>query len=59
MTTLFTLLALMFFGGAVLYDFAFVLTVGILFGTYSSIFVASPLLTVWKREGSELGYSHG
>jgi SecD/SecF fusion protein len=59
MTTLFTLLALMFFGGAVLYDFAFVLTVGILFGTYSSIFVASPLLTVWKRKGSELGYSHG
>lgn len=59
MTTLFTLLALMFYGGAVLYDFAFVLTVGILFGTYSSIFVASPLLTVWKRQGSELGYSHG
>jgi len=59
LTTLFTLLALMFFGGAVLYDFAFVLAVGILFGTYSSIFVASPLLTVWKREGSQLGFSHG
>ena len=59
LTTLFTLLALMFFGGSVLYDFAFVLTVGILFGTYSSIFVASPLLTVWRRKGTEPGYSHG
>ena len=59
LTTLFTLVALMFFGGSVLYDFAFVLTVGILFGTYSSIFVASPLLTVWKRKGVQLGYSHG
>jgi SecD/SecF fusion protein len=59
MTTLFTLLALMFFGGAVLYDFALVLTLGILFGTYSSIFVASPLLTVWKAEKAEAAYSHG
>lgn len=58
MTTLFTLVALLFFGGAVIHDFAFVLTVGILFGTYSSIFVASPLLTLWKKE-KVLGYSHG
>ncbi len=58
LTTLFTLLALMFFGGAVIHDFAFVLTVGILFGTYSSIFVASPLLTLWKKE-AVLGYTHG
>ncbi|MBU1566627.1 MAG: protein translocase subunit SecD, partial [Proteobacteria bacterium] len=49
LTTLFTLLALLFFGGAVIHDFAFVLTAGILFGTYSSIFVASPLLTLWKK----------
>lgn len=58
MTTLFTLVALLFFGGAVIHDFAFVLTVGILFGTYSSIFVASPLLTLWKKE-KVLGYAHG
>jgi len=58
LTTLFTLLALMFFGGSVIYDFAFVLTVGIVFGTYSSIFVASPLLTLWKKE-AVLGYTHG
>ncbi len=51
LTTLFTLLALLFFGGAVIHDFAFVLTAGILFGTYSSIFVASPLLTLWKKGG--------
>lgn len=58
LTTLFTLLALMFFGGSVIHDFAFVLTVGIVFGTYSSIFVASPLLTLWKKE-AVLGYTHG
>jgi preprotein translocase subunit SecF len=37
------------FGGAALRPFAFVLTVGILVGTYSSIFVASPILVLWKQ----------
>lgn len=50
LTTLFTLLSLLFFGGTVLHDFAFVLLIGILIGTYSSIFVASPVLTLWKRK---------
>lgn len=58
LTTLFTLIALVFFGGAILHDFALVLTIGIIFGTYSSIFVASPILTLWNKEGG-LGYSHG
>jgi preprotein translocase SecF subunit len=43
-TTLFTALALMIFGGEVIKDFAFAMTVGIVVGTYSSIFVGSALV---------------
>jgi preprotein translocase subunit SecF len=43
-TTLITLLALAIFGGVVLREFAIILIVGIVIGTYSSIFVASPVL---------------
>lgn len=46
-TTLLTALALYFFGGSVLRDFAFAMTLGVLFGTYSSIFVASNLVVDW------------
>lgn len=47
-TTLMVLLALFFFGGASIHYFALALIVGIISGTYSSIFLASPLLVVWK-----------
>ena len=51
--TLLPVLALLLFGGATLKDFAFALMVGIASGAYSSIFIASPVLTHWKeREGS-------
>lgn len=43
-TTLLTALALYFFGGTVIHDFAFAMVLGLLFGTYSSIFVASNLV---------------
>lgn len=43
-TTLFTSLALYFFGGPVIHDFALAMSLGIFFGTYSSIFVASNLV---------------
>ncbi len=43
-TTLFVVLALFFLGGEIIHDFAFGILVGILVGTYSSIYVASPLL---------------
>ncbi|MGI9188444.1 MAG: protein translocase subunit SecF, partial [Gaiellales bacterium] len=46
--TLLPILALFFFGGATLQDFAFALIVGIAVGAYSSFFVASPLLSVLK-----------
>jgi preprotein translocase subunit SecF len=49
LTTLFTVLALYFLGGATLRDFAFGLAVGITSGAYSSIFNASQLLVVWKQ----------
>jgi SecD/SecF fusion protein len=49
MIVLFPVLCLLLFGGATLKDFAFALLVGILSGAYSSIFVASPILTVLKE----------
>jgi SecD/SecF fusion protein len=49
LTTLLVVLALFFLGGAVINDFAFVLLVGVIVGTYSSIFVASPILVDWHR----------
>jgi len=48
-TTLVVVLALFVFGGGVINNFAFALLVGILIGTYSSIFVASPLLIFWEE----------
>ena len=52
-TTLGVLLALLIFGGAVIRDFTTVLILGVLVGTYSSIFVASPaLLEIQRRWGS-------
>jgi SecD/SecF fusion protein len=48
-TTLLGVVSLMVFGGAVLQDFAFAMLVGIASGTYSSIFIASPVLTAWKE----------
>jgi SecD/SecF fusion protein len=50
--TLLPVIALLLFGGETLKDFAFALMVGIASGAYSSIFIASPVLTHWKeREG--------
>jgi preprotein translocase subunit SecF len=46
--TLLSVLALYFVGGSVIHNFAFVLLVGIIIGTYSSIFIASPVLLFWE-----------
>jgi preprotein translocase SecF subunit len=48
-TTLMVVLVLYFFGGEVIKDFAFALICGIIFGTYSSIFVASPVLIEFEN----------
>jgi hypothetical protein len=45
--------ALLFFGGDTLKDFAFALLVGVVSGAYSSIFIAAPLLTIWKEREPE------
>jgi SecD/SecF fusion protein len=47
--TLLPIVALLIFGGATLKDFAFALLVGVASGAYSSIFIASPVLTHWKE----------
>lgn len=49
LTTLFVLGALYFFGGESVRWFVLALMLGIVIGTYSSIFVASPLLVTWKK----------
>jgi len=50
LTVLFTVLSLFFLGGTAIHDFSFALLIGLLAGTFSSIFVASPLLAVkWRR----------
>jgi len=50
LTTLAVLLSIYLFGGATLKDFAFMLMVGIVAGTFSSLFLAPSLLLVWRRE---------
>ena len=54
-TTVLVVLALFIFGGGVIHNFAFAMLVGIMVGTYSSIFVASPLLIIWQdmRSGGQ------
>jgi SecD/SecF fusion protein len=49
LTTALVLFALFFLGGTVIHDFSFALLVGLLVGTYSSVFVASPVLSLWKK----------
>ncbi|NIV03542.1 protein translocase subunit SecF [Candidatus Saccharibacteria bacterium] len=51
-TTLIVVLVLYFFGGEIINDFAFALILGVIIGTYSSIFVASPLLVEWEARKS-------
>lgn len=57
-TTLLALLALLVFGGDVLHDFALTMFMGVIVGTYSSIFIASPVLLLWKG-GKKQGLAKG
>ncbi len=50
LTVFLTCVALLFFGGVVLKEFALALTIGVVVGTYSSVFVASPIVAVWRGE---------
>ncbi len=49
LSTVFLVTVLYIFGGATLKDFAFAMMVGVLSGAYSSIFIATPVLTHWKE----------
>ena len=52
LTVLLVLAAIFFLGGASTKNFALALIIGITFGTYSSIFVASPLVVIWEKHGA-------
>jgi len=53
-TTFFVVLVLFIFGGQALKDFSFAILIGVIVGTYSSIFIASPIVYLWaKRKGDE------
>jgi len=52
-TTLIVVVALFILGGGIIHDFAFALTVGIVVGTYSSIYVASPILLAWQNRAKK------
>ncbi|MGD2186755.1 MAG: protein translocase subunit SecF [Desulfobacterales bacterium] len=51
LTTLMVVVTLFVLGGGIIHDFAFALIVGVLVGTYSSIYVASPILLAWQSRG--------
>ena len=53
LTTLVVVVALFALGGGVIHDFAFAILIGILVGSYSSVFVASPILLVWQDRFTE------
>jgi len=53
LTVLLVLLAIYFFGGSSTQHFTLVLILGVIFGTYSSIFIASPLLVTWQEAVSK------
>ena len=50
LTTIFVLLALFLFGGRVIHDFSFALLIGVVVGTYSSIFVVAPIVVDWEHK---------
>ena len=52
-TTLIVLIMLFILGGGIIHDFAFAMIIGVLIGTYSSIYVASPILLAWQKYGKK------
>src|SRR5207253_1986874 len=57
-TALLTALALYFFGGEVLRGFAFTMVVGIITGTYSSVFIAAAIVSFWRGTGPTRAAAH-
>jgi preprotein translocase subunit SecF len=59
MTVEFLLLALALFGGVTLQEFAVILLVGLASGTYSSIFIAAPILVLWEKQEWKTWFGRG
>jgi preprotein translocase subunit SecF len=57
-TALLTALALFFFGGEVLHGFAFTMVVGIITGTYSSVFIAAAIVSFWRGSAPTRAGAH-
>jgi len=57
-TALLTALALFFFGGEVLHGFAFTMIVGIITGTYSSVFIAAAIVSLWRGDAPTRAAAH-
>ena len=57
-TALLTALALFFFGGEVLHGFAFTMIVGIITGTYSSVFIAAAIVSLWRGSAPTRAAAH-
>src|SRR6185369_12440447 len=57
-TALLPALALFFFGGEVLHGFAFTMVVGIITGTYSSIFIAAAIVSFWRGNAPTRAGAH-
>ena len=57
-TTLISAVALFLFGGEVLRGFAFTMIVGVITGTYSSVFVAAAIVTFWRGQGPTKAAAH-
>jgi preprotein translocase subunit SecF len=57
-TALLTALALFFFGGEVLHGFAFTMVVGIITGTYSSVFIAAAIVSLWRGSAPTRAGTH-
>lgn len=51
LTTLIVVAALFILGGGIIHDFAFAMMIGVIVGTYSSVYVASPILLAWQGRG--------
>jgi preprotein translocase subunit SecF len=57
-TALLKALALFFFGGEVLHGFAFTMVIGIITGTYSSVFIAAAIVSFWRGSGPARAAAH-
>ncbi|MBI1883619.1 MAG: protein translocase subunit SecD [Chlamydiae bacterium] len=58
LTVLLVILALFFFGGQVINDFAFCMLIGVISGSYSTIFIAVPIILEWQRKIRKIDSAH-